>query len=379
MPSLRWLSPPGILAAALALLSGCAVPSEPTSRHPVTPQAINDLAVHQQGDTAILTFTLPTQSTDQEALPSTPTVEIYRSAASAAATPRPSARNSKRQTVRPTDTIPGGNVNTYKRDNHIEFRDPLDPADLARDPGQQIVFTVRTRVNQRRASGDSNAVTLPLYPAPGPVRDLRATVTEPAIDLTWAAPDETGGRPPIYAYRVYRAESSALRVASGAPAASPTAEAAPLQFMMQVTQLQYRDTTVQLDHEYSYAVRAVAQFGSNILESADAGLAVNAKDVFPPAAPQALQAIVMPAADGTPAYVELVWAISTEPDLAGYNVYRSEQAGAIGTKLTPELLGAPTFRDASVAPGMRYYYQVTAVDRDGNESPASAEAETMVP
>ena len=36
-----------------------------------------------------------------------------------------------------------------------------------------------------------------------------------------------------------------------------------------------------------------------------------------------------------PAYLDLSWSISPENDIAGYNIYRSEQEGAPGQKLNP--------------------------------------------
>ena len=51
----------------------------------------------------------------------------------------------------------------------------------------------------------------------------------------------------------------------------------------------------------------------------------------------------------------------------------------LGTRLNPELLLTPAFRDMNAVPGHRYFYTVTAVDRSGNESPASAAASGDVP
>jgi len=68
--------------------------------------------------------------------------------------------------------------------------------------------------------------------------------------------------------------------------------------------------------------------------------------------------------------VDLSWSISPETDVAGYRVYRSESEGARGDTLS-ELLPTPAYRDASVQPGRRYWYSVTAVDRSGNESDPS--------
>ncbi len=76
--------------------------------------------------------------------------------------------------------------------------------------------------------------------------------------------------------------------------------------------------------------------------------------------------------------VRLVWEPVDVPDLAGYNVYRTEAAGRI--KFTYGLPIKQThFGDESIEPGIEYYYSVTAVDTSGNES---AEAKTnwiMVP
>jgi fibronectin type 3 domain-containing protein len=65
--------------------------------------------------------------------------------------------------------------------------------------------------------------------------------------------------------------------------------------------------------------------------------------------------------------------------LAGYRVYRSETEGTRGPSLTPELQPTPTYRDANVRPGQRYWYTVTALDRAGNESTDSAAVAAEIP
>ena len=47
-------------------------------------------------------------------------------------------------------------------------------------------------------------------------------------------------------------------------------------------------------------------------------------DTFPPSPPQGLSSIYSAGA------VELVWTANTEPDLAGYNVYRVENRTSCG-------------------------------------------------
>jgi fibronectin type 3 domain-containing protein len=102
-------------------------------------------------------------------------------------------------------------------------------------------------------------------------------------------------------------------------------------------------------------------------------------DIFPPASPKNVVAIAVPATGDTTAHFELSWNIGSEPDLAGYYVYRMEGSNPSdrGTRLTHELLLTPAFRDLTAAPGRRYTYCVTSVDRTGNES-APSDAVTVV-
>ena len=72
--------------------------------------------------------------------------------------------------------------------------------------------------------------------------------------------------------------------------------------------------------------------------------------------------------------VELIWTANSEPDLAGYNVYRREGGGA-AQKINQKLLGTPIVRDTSVAAGRKYFYRVTALDLANNESAPSEEVQ----
>jgi fibronectin type 3 domain-containing protein len=146
------------------------------------------------------------------------------------------------------------------------------------------------------------------------------------------------------------------------------------------TPTEYRDTAFAFGTVYLYSVRSVISYGADQVESDDSNLVtVNAKDIFPPAAPQSFVAVVTPAANGMPAYVELTWGINSESDLAGYVVYRSDAAGTLGQRVNPQLLPAPTYRDDSVQPGRRYFYHVTAVDQAGNESTSSTVVDVALP
>src|SRR5919204_769270 len=97
-------------------------------------------------------------------------------------------------------------------------------------------------------------------------------------------------------------------------------------------------------------------------------IAPAAADTTPPAPP----ANVTAQAGDT--QVKLAWSANTEPDLAGYNVYRSTSLPVPlsspvngSTKLT-----TPAFLDTGLTNGTTYYYVVEAVDTSGNKAQAQA-------
>jgi large repetitive protein len=88
-------------------------------------------------------------------------------------------------------------------------------------------------------------------------------------------------------------------------------------------------------------------------------------DVLPPAAP-ALTAVLENRRDA-----RLTWTANTEPDLAGYFVYRD------GVKINAQPLATPGYVDLGLGEGS-YVYKVRAVDRAGQESDPSNPATVNV-
>jgi hypothetical protein len=183
---------------------------------------------------------------------------------------------------------------------------------------------------------------------------------------------------------VHRAEMESAANAGANPAAAGTTEAAnpkvPFARIAEPASPPYADTQTELGKTYAYSVRSVAQYPGVQLESVDSNFAtITPKDIFPPPAPQNLVVAYVPAVAGTPAYLDLSWSTNAATDIAGYNVYRSEDPARPGTRLNSELLLTPAFRDMNAIPGHAYFYTVTAVDRSGNESPASPPASGSIP
>ncbi|HUK62830.1 MAG TPA: C25 family cysteine peptidase, partial [Dongiaceae bacterium] len=78
-------------------------------------------------------------------------------------------------------------------------------------------------------------------------------------------------------------------------------------------------------------------------------------------------------ATGAAAAVKLAWAPGAAADLAGYHVYRSTGVSGPFTRITPWAPGrSSNLTDSGLPPLATFYYQVTAIDSSGNESPPSA-------
>jgi hypothetical protein len=85
-------------------------------------------------------------------------------------------------------------------------------------------------------------------------------------------------------------------------------------------------------------------------------------DTNAPAAPTLLRA---KASNGT---VSLDWADNSEPDVNGYNIYRSTTFGSGYARLNTTLLSSSDYTDTAVVNDTMYYYVVTAADTSANES-----------
>jgi hypothetical protein len=360
-----------VTALAFLFVAGCGAPGEPTPPAPPIPVTIADLAARQAGDGVQLIFTLPSKTTAGDRLASPPAVEIVRG------TPKPDG-SPDAKSMRVVYTIPGSLVGNYIAEGHVKFIDPVAPAETRAHPGGALVYVIRTRASQKRASGDSNAVSVRMYPVAVPITNLEARVTEPAIELNWTAPALTSGGDALNGfsgYRIYRGELDAALAEAAQTDISKAKWKSPFTLLAPSVENTYRDTLFDFGKTYAYVVRSVVLVDGNALESSDSNAAiVSPRDTFPPAAPQNLVAAVLSGATPGSVLVDLSWSINLETDLAGYRVYRSEQEGTRGALITADLLLAPAYRDTSVEPGKRYWYSVTALDRAGNESDASAAA-----
>ncbi|MFN0085316.1 MAG: fibronectin type III domain-containing protein [Blastocatellia bacterium] len=253
------------------------------------------------------------------------------------------------------------------RDSAILFTDPLDLKTIARNIRYR--YAVRLINTNGQAADLSNyAVIRPLFDLAVPPGRPRAMQREKEIEITWAPPavNESGTEPAnAAAYHLYRRAGGEFVRINPEPLLTP----------------RFVDREFQFGASYEYAVSALshplndANLANAIESNRSELLAYTPKDVFPPAAPTSVTIASINSS------VSLFWPLNTEPDVEGYNIYRSEDESAPPAqwiRLNPTLHKTASFRDDRVLAGKKYAYQITAVDAYGNESPRSEKVSEIV-
>lgn len=348
------------LAAALltAGISGCASPgpARPPSLH--LPRLATGLTATRTGDDVVLHWTTPDKTTDNLNVQPALTAEVCRELPPATAcTPV------KRLAVHPGPT---------------EAAESL-PSQLTAGPAILLAYRVQLFNTKGRSAGLSSPAFAASGAAPPPVVGLKATPVREGAMLEWQpqpaaaaveldrilvqtkAPQKPSAKQPL---QLTPSPPTEVHLRAGGQSADPGGTI---------------DPTAERGEIYRYTaqrVRSVTLDGHalEIRSTLSPTITVVMHDTFPPRTPTGLAAV--PSTDG----IDLSWEPNTEPDLAGYIVYRrqvSATGDAIGspTRLTSTPTPAPAFSDRTALPGQSYSYRVTAIDTAGNESPAGNEVQ----
>ncbi len=291
--------------------------------------------------------------------------------------------------------------------SQARYLDPL-PSSLATGGPQLLTYTVLLENQKRQSAGPSNPAYTIAGSAPPTVGGLSAQVGPAGIALHWqpAASTASSAYPasatgpaaagsPLevdYLLRLHRARKLAPGENAGPSSQESRAGVAqPLEQTLEVREAASSrpaslaagwrldhavDQDAALNRTYLYTVERVARvhLGGHSIEvsgGASQPLTIEARDLFPPAVPGGLEAV----ADSQAGAIDLSWSPDTEPDLAGYFVYR-RVAGSAGPPLRTSGAAAlpnAAWRDPSVQRGVRYAYSVSAVDTSGNESERTPE------
>lgn len=361
-----------------AVLVSCGAPGVPIPPALELAKPVTDLRAARKGDKVYLAWTVPPKTTDRQTVRhpgktlvcrslKVPVTECKDPAAEIPATrfPLPASESAKAG-------MPASKV-------QANYTDILSPELQKRDPTAEITYAVSVQNESGRSAGLSNQVQIPSAPALPPPDHFRADVRSDGVLLSWDCSSAPSASDAIaHKLRIYRREQGKQTDAKVTDAnLTDCAQTQPASQLFE-----FLDQTLEWEKHYDYratVVTIVSEPGKPEVEvegDDTPSIAVFAHDVFPPAAPTGLQAVF--SGVGQAPFVDLVWSPDTEPDLAGYNVFRHEEVGP-PMKLNSDPVKAPAFRDSNVQSGKRYFYSVSAVDERNNESAKSQETSEQVP
>lgn len=349
-----------ILLLLLATLTGCGVPGAPMPPSLDIPKFVGDLKAVRKGDIVTLTWTTPTETTDAGLIRKPGKMLVQRALSSGR------GADLKFQTISELDLEP-----TLKK----ERGEPATAKDTLSDSLRSgtdafAVYTVLAQSHNGKSYGLPNRVSVPLLPSlPAPI-NVSAHMVPLGVMLKWeeVLPQTTASLAQTQQVKVMRRTQGSNEAV----------------LVKQVNAAAYAglvDNTMDWEKNYQYWLTPVTlwQDGKRKgeIEGDDSAIIdIFAHDSFPPAAPASLQAVFSAASQNS--FIDLTWSPNTEPDLAGYNVYR-HTANEAPVKINTELIKTPRFPDPGIQPGMKYFYSVTAVDLRGNESGQSEETSETVP
>jgi hypothetical protein len=350
---------------APVMVTACATIGPPQPPSLELPKAPTDLRATRKGDRVILTWTLPSVTTDRQTVRSVGPTRICRGLEPVLAQCGVPVGEAP---VQPGST----RAQSSKKKVAGSYTDSLNGPLQSDDPSSFITYAIEVLNAAGRGAGLSNRVRVSLARTLPPPQDFGARVTGQGVVLSWTSDLPAGPAPPVhYVYRIYRRlEGSQEEILAGQIAAGSDRS------------LALTDSSIEWEKTYEYRAEIVTEMAQENkpevpVEGDDTPeIKVFADDVFPPAVPSGLQAVS--SGPGQKTFVDLVWAPVTDVDLDGYNVYRHEE-GSAPVKVNAEPVKAPAYRDASVASGKNYSYSVSAVDVRGNESARSEETSETVP
>jgi hypothetical protein len=389
---MRWSTLTFLLALGTPLMfMACATMGPPQPPSLELPKPPADLRAVRKGDRVILSWTVPSVTTDRKNVRGLGATRICRGpdakltqcgvpvgeAAAQASAPRAGSAQQGSTQAAPTT------AKSSKQKVSVSYTDTL-PAQLESDSlSGFITYAIEVLNADGRGAGLSNQVRVSLVRTLPPPRDFGARVTGQGVVLSWTGDVAAAGstKPSSsslssslslrYVYRVYRRPEASREwsLAGEVPAGTEA-------------RLALVDSNIEWEKTYEYRAEMVTVVRQEnkpdvLVEGDDTPeVTVFADDVFPPAVPGGLQAVF--SGPGQKSFIDLVWAPVADVDLDGYNVYRHE-AGTVAVKVNAELVKTPAFRDVNVVAGKDYFYSVSAVDVRGNESARSEEAGESVP
>jgi hypothetical protein len=325
------------------------------------PQPVSDLSAIQVGKSIKLSYTLPKLNTDGSAATTLSAIEIYRLISTQVNISLRDAKQSLESMV-PWKKLVKDELSKYTPGSKIvviENLADLPPENLFQS---QVYYALRAINNKKQHAGLSNISSVKVWPLPTAPTNLRpSSLGEQYIEIGWESPilriDGSPMKGPLL-FNIYRGVDTQV-AAAGRLNQDP------------VRENHFKDASIELGRRYVYFVRAVDETPGIVESEESQPLEVTNVDTYPPKAPAEVTAV----SDGRA--ISLVWLPNSEPDLAGYWVYRSGSDHNF-RRLNVQILTTASTIDKSVEKGQTYFYRIQAVDLQGNESDFSEEVSEAV-
>ena len=344
-----------LILACIILLVGCGRKGMPVPPGTIRPTAVKDLSYRIMPNGVELSWTVPIRNRDGSPVESIKGFDLFKAEG-------------------PVDETCEGCPPQFGHPIEVPFEARPEEArkmyyeDRTLSPGTRYIYEVRTVKGWLNISDPSNRVSFAWHVPPTAPPRLTAQPTPDGIYISWLPAATWADETPVdrhLSYRIYRTKT-------GEDDWKPIHEL--------VDSNGFFDETAKKGDQYSYKVSAVLIYhGTEIEGPQSQEVTAQPRDLTPPRAPEGLVAVYHHAL-GKEAYgVELLWQESSEPDLAGYLVYRRDKDGLVD-KLNHVPVAISRFIDKTRLPSGTYEYWVTAVDqaKPPNESPPSKPASVEI-
>lgn len=376
------ISPVALGPVALGLvalgLAGCASPGPPQPPSLHLPSLATGLKAERLGNHVTLSWSTPANTTDGDALREPVRAVLCRQVDAGKTTPC--------QAVQRMTFAAGPS----------QLSDALPPV-LTTGPPSLLVYRVELLNSRGRSAGVSPPAFTAAGAAPPPVAGLTLEAHRDGALATWQPQPSsavvelrrinlatTQAKSPKPDRQISTQKASSLR---GFPQPAPGNQALPGVVILRADGASsgppnvtdaggVLDRSVRDGESYTYSaqrVQSLSLHGHPVELRSEPSVSVTFAfyNVFPPRAPAAL--VSVPSAGfGTAASIDLSWNPGAEDDLAGYNLYRKQDAESF-VRINSSLITEPAFHDVNVQPGHTYTYRVTAIDQRNKESNPGSE------
>jgi hypothetical protein len=363
------LSPSRRVAFSLLLCSvflcslSCGKRRPPLPPVEAIPQRTELLSGAQRGNQVILSWPAPVRNAPDQSVQSIRRIDIYRLAEKPdAPLPLTEEEFAARSTLI-------GSLNAEQILNSAGTLSYTDTLELAGQPTRLRYALRYVNASGQRAAFSNFLLIEPAARIAQPPNINAINESETALTIKWEPPAaniDNSTPVNLLGYNIYRIEPSQTEIGQ-----------TPINSTL-VQGNEYADKNFQFGQQYSYIVRSVSLgTGGAQVESLNSNTrAVTPQDVYPPSAPEDIR--IAPA----PGRLSLFWPANLERDVAGYNLYRTNDAALPKerwTKLNNGLLTRTTYQDEAVEASKKYSYYLTAVDAAGNTSQPSEVVSETVP